>query len=425
MKFIINGGRHLSGEIQVNGFKNSATPIIAATILNKGKTVLENIPKIGDVLTMLDILKSCGSRQKWIGEYSVEIDNNDFDPKFIDQEQVRKIRSSVLLIGPILARFGRLNIAIPGGCHIGARSLDTHMEAFKDLGASINFDEKSSLYNIILNKNNSLESSERKIILKELSVTATENLLMVATENNLEIRLAACEPHVSDLGFFLKKIGVSISGLGSNFLKIKKRKNAKPKKIKHKIINDPIEAGTFAVLAAATKSNILIKGCEIDHLDAPLMKLKDFGVSFDLRKDSIFINGKSSVLKAAKIQSSPYPAFPTDLQAPFGVLATQAKGSSLIFDIMYEGRLKYINELKRMGADATILDSHRALINGPTVLEGAEIESLDLRAGATLVIAALLAKGESIIGNIEQIDRGYECLDKRLLNLGADIKRIN
>jgi UDP-N-acetylglucosamine 1-carboxyvinyltransferase len=420
MKFIINGGKHLKGEVSVRGFKNSATPIIAATILNKGKTVLNNIPRIGDVLTMLDILKSCGSKQRWLDEYSIEIDNSDLSPGSIDQALLKKIRSSVLLVGPMLARFKKFKLATPGGCHIGARPLDTHLEAFKEMGVKIDFDEKRGLYNLVLNG-----IKENRAVLKEISVTATENLLMFGADNNLEIRLAATEPHVADLCRFLEKLGVGISGAGTNFLTIKKRGSSAAKKISHKIINDPIEAGTFAVLAAATKSDILIKGCDPEFLDAPIMKLKDFGVSFDVGNDFIRVNGKASVLKAAKIQTLPYPGFPTDLQAPFGVLATQAKGSSLIFDIMYEGRLKYINELKKMGADAVILDPHRAIITGPTVLEGAEIESLDLRAGATLVIAALLAKGKSVIGNIEQIDRGYEKLDERLAKLGADIKRIN
>jgi UDP-N-acetylglucosamine 1-carboxyvinyltransferase len=420
MKFIINGGKHLSGEISVRGFKNSATPIIAATILNKGKTVLNNIPRIGDVLTMLDILKSCGSKYKWLGEYEIEIDNSEFDPENINQDLVKKIRSSALLIGPILARFKKIKIAVPGGCHIGARPLDTHLEAFMDLGAKIYFNDKLGIYDISLK-----ETTGSKVILKEISVTATENLLMFATDNNLEIRLAACEPHVVDLCNFLIKTGSSITGIGTNFLVIKKRTEATAKNISHTIINDPIEAGTFAVLAAATKSNILIKNCDLDFLDAPIMKLKDFGVSFEIKNNSILINGKSSSLRATKIQTLPYPGFPTDLQAPFGVLATQSRGSSLIFDIMYEGRLKYIGELKKMGADAVVLDPHRAIINGPSVLEGAEIESLDLRAGATLVIAALLAKGKSIIGGIEQIDRGYEKLDERLIKLGADIKRAD
>ncbi|MCL5017401.1 MAG: UDP-N-acetylglucosamine 1-carboxyvinyltransferase [Patescibacteria group bacterium] len=420
MKFIINGGKHLSGEISVRGFKNSATPIIAATILNSGVSVLANIPKIGDVLTMLDILRSGGSKYKWINEDEVRIDNSDFDPEKIDQILVKKIRSSVLLIGPILAKYKKISISVPGGCHIGARPLDTHLEAFKELGAEVIFDEKSGIYNISLK-----EIKKHRVVLKEISVTATENLVMFAASNDLEIRLAACEPHVVDLCNFLKKSGVSIEGVGTNFLKIKKRANSDIAEVTHRIINDPIEAGTFAALAAATKSNILIKNCDLDFLDAPLMKLKDFGVCFEANDESIYVNGKSSFLKASKIQTLPYPGFPTDLQAPFGVLATQATGSSLIFDIMYEGRLKYINELKKMGADATILDPHRAIINGPSVLEGAEIESLDLRAGATVVIAALLAKGKSIIDGIEQIDRGYERLDERLLKLGADIKRID
>lgn len=419
MKFIINGGKALSGDITLKGFKNSATPIIAATILSDKLCLLKNIPRIGDVLKILEIMKSAGSKQKWISEDQIEIDNGSFDPDSLDQGLMSEIRSSILLIGPILARFGRASFVTPGGCRIGSRPIDTHLEALKDLGVRISFDESSGVYSA--DSRNIKAGSE--IILKELSVTATENLLMLGAAHPFIVRLAAVEPHVEDLIKFLKKLGIVVESLGSHSFRMVPGKH-KEGLVEYEIINDPIEAGTLAILGGATKSDINIIGVERDHLDAPLRKLKEFGVPFSMDGKVLKIEGTKAVLKAAQVKTMPYPGLPTDLQAPFGVLATQAEGASLIFDTMYENRLKYINELKKMGADATILDPHRAVINGPTVLYGAEIESLDLRAGATLVIAALVAEGQSVLGGVEQIDRGYENLDGRLRELGADISRI-
>ncbi|MBI4992091.1 MAG: UDP-N-acetylglucosamine 1-carboxyvinyltransferase [Candidatus Harrisonbacteria bacterium] len=417
MKFIINGGKALDGDIRVGGCKNSATPIIAATLLTDQTCILHNIPRIGDVLVILEILKSIGSRQKWLSGHSIEIDNSDINPEKLDQNLMCQIRSSILLVGPLLARFGKVSFVTPGGCKIGSRPIDTHLEAFRDLGAIVEFDDGSGIHTIFL-KN----FKNDRVCLKEFSVTATENLLMLAKAHPFAIALAAIEPHVLDLIDFLAKLGVTVAGDKSHTFKVNSGKGLSGA-IEHTIINDPIEAGTLAVLASATRSNINIVGVEESHLELPLRKLKEFGVVFNLRGSVLGIDGMRSGLHAAKIQTLPYPGLPTDLQAPFGVLATQAKGSSLIFDIMYEGRLKYIDELRKMGADAVILDPHRAIINGPTVLHGAEIQSLDLRAGATLVIAALVAKGQSAIGSIEQIDRGYEKFDERLRELGADIIR--
>ena len=419
MKFIINGGRPLSGEVTLKGFKNSATPIIAATLLTGQPCILGNIPKIGDVLKILEILRSMGSKQRWISDDAIEIDNKDIDPDKIDQNLVNQIRSSILLIGPMLARFKKFNFITPGGCKIGSRPIDTHLEALEDLGARVNFDEDSGIYSI------SLESiKNNQVYLREFSVTATENLLMLGFVYPLTVSLAAIEPHVWDLVKFLKKLGVKIDNTGSHTFKIGPGKMDNSV-IEHTIINDPIEADTMAILGAVTKSNISIKGIEEEYLEAPLRKLREFGVSFAVENNILRIDGRRSVLKAVKLQTMPYPGLPTDLQAPFGVLATQAQGASLIFDTMYEGRLKYIEELKKMGADAVVLDAHRAIINGPTVLHGSEIESLDLRAGATLVIAALAAEGQSVLNEVEQIDRGYERLDERLKSLGASIERIS
>ncbi len=420
MKFIIFGEQHLGGEIQVNGFKNAATPIIAATLLTKNTCVLKNIPRILDVFKMLDILKSCGSEIKWLDDHILEITNKDIDPGRIDQHLVKQIRSSILLVGPMLARFKKFRFAVPGGCKIGSRPIDTHVEAFERLGAKVDFDESTGLYEVFLEK-----PAINKVCLKEFSVTATENLLMFGAVHPLEIRLAACEPHVEDLGkFLISALGAKITGLGTHTIFAQPPAAPKTGTTEYCIINDPIEAGTFAILAATTKSNLIIKGAMAEHLDAPFEKLKEFGV--DLRftaDDTLLVNGRNSFLRAANVQTLPYPGLPTDLQAPFGVLATQASGQSLIFDTLYPSRLGYIKEFKAMGADAEILGPHRAVINGPTVLRGAEITSLDLRAGATLVIAALVAKGKTTIGDIEQIDRGYENLDDRLRTLGANIKR--
>ena len=418
MKFVINGGKKLQGSIAVNGFKNSATPIIAATLLTSAPCRLQNIPRVGDVLKMLAILKTMGSKQRWLSEHSIEIINDEINPEALDQKLVKQIRSSVLLIGPLLARFKKIRITTPGGCNIGSRPIDTHMEALEDLGANVELDKKSGTYEISIP-----QQVNSVVCLKELSVTATENLLMLGYIYPMTIHLAALEPHVFDLISFLKKIGAEIDIANGHTFQVSANQKFSGG-IEHAIINDPIEAGTLALLAAATKSDIAIVGVDQDFLELPIRKLKECGVVMAWSGRTLNIQGSASVLRAAKIQTMPYPGLPTDLQAPFGVLATQANGTSLIFDTMYEGRLKYIDELKKMGADAAVLDPHRALIKGPSVLQGAEIDSLDLRAGATLIIAGLVASGKTILGNVEQIDRGYENFDERLRSLGADIKRL-
>lgn len=420
MKFVIKGGKKLEGVVNIYGSKNAATPLIAATLLTEKPCILGNVPKIGDVFTMLEILKSLGGEISWLDEHTVRIANKNIDPTRLDQRLVCKIRSSILLIGPLIARFGKAVIATPGGCHIGARPIDTHLDSFRALGANIDFDQKQGLYQISLDS-----PAGKEVILREASVTATENLLMMGTRHSLTIKVAAIEPHVVALGNFLGKLGAKISGLGTHRISLKPADYPPKDELRHEIINDEIEMGTFAILGAATKSKIAIQGIIPEHLDLVLEKLREMGVVYEVKNNMLIINGPVGNLKAAKIESRMYPGIPSDLQAIFGVLATQAQGSSLIFDTLYEGRLKYIDELKKMGAEATILDPHRALISGPRVLTGTVVDSLDLRAGATLVIAALIAKGESVLGNAEQIDRGYERIDERLRALGADIKRIN
>lgn len=421
MKFVVNGGRRLEGEIKVGGSKNAATPVLAATLLTERPCVIKNLPLIGDVLTIVDILKGLGSKIEWVEEHSIRITNDEIDPSKLDMDLVSKIRSSTLLMGPILARFGEMKTNTPGGCRIGVRPLDTHINAFRDLGFEIDYDKKKDLYDIKKGK----KGDVKEVILAEFSVTASENMLMFAAIHpGIKFHIMALEPHVVDLGKFLEKLGVKFEGLGSHDIAVTKGIEDGGE-VEYRILNDPIEAGTFMVLAAATKSDITIKNAPVKTLTLPLLKLKEFGVEYKIDGDDVTIFGTRSNLRAIrKLEVRPYPGFPSDLQAPFGVLATQANGETLIFDTLYEGRLKYLYELEKMGAMVEILGPHRAIVKGPTPLQGKNVESIDLRAGATLIIAALVAEGESTLHTAEQIDRGYEKIEERLIKLGADIKRI-
>lgn len=421
-KFRIIGGKSLEGEIEVCGAKNATTPILAATVLTQKTCIIDNLPLIEDVFRMIEILESMGSEIEWLSKRKVKINNKDLDPKKADQDIICKLRSSILFLGALFSRFEKFKIAQPGGCIIGARPVGTHIDALAALGAEITQDK--NFYYVKKNKAEEIPAKYRQIVLEEFSVTATENAMMVASlmPGRTEIFTAAAEPHVEDLGRFLKKMGVKIKGLGTHHLIIDGVKN--PKGASHKIIPDPIEAGTFVILAAATRGKVEIKKVNPDHLRLPLLKLRKMGVNFEIKKDSILVNPSRSFRAAQKIQTLPYPGIPTDLQAPFGVLATQAEGTTLIQEPLYEGRLKYIDELKKMGANAVIADPHRALISGPTNLYGTKITSFDLRAGATLIIAALVAEGQSDILEAYQVDRGYENIEERLQAIGADISRI-
>jgi UDP-N-acetylglucosamine 1-carboxyvinyltransferase len=416
-KFIITGGKPLKGEIDVRGSKNATTPILSACLLTKEECIINNVPLITDVMKMIQILQSMGVEVERIGERSVRIKAGDnVDPEKMDYSLVGHMRSSILLLGSLLARFHKFKIKQPGGCIIGARPIGTHFDALEALGANITQDE--SFYYLEADR-----LVGKKIILKEFSVTATENLMMAATlaEGTTLIRTAAIEPHVQDLGRFLRKMGANIKGCGYHTIQIdgvEKLHGAT-----HTIQPDPIEAGTFAIAAGATRGDVLIKNVSIDDLDLVLEKLREAGVRFEAEGNNLHIKPTSKLGSLSKIEARTYPGIPTDLQAPFAILATQTEGNTLIHDTLYEGRMNYINELIKMGANAVICDPHRAIITGPTPLYGTDISSYDLRAGATMIIAALLAQGKSNLSGIEQVDRGYENIEERLANLGADIKR--
>jgi UDP-N-acetylglucosamine 1-carboxyvinyltransferase len=417
-KFIITGGKPLKGEIEVRGAKNAAFPIIAATLLTKEECEISNLPLIEDVFRIIEILKSMGARVSWVAERTIRVKAADVDPQKVREDLICLLRGSVLLFGPLLARFSKVKLPRPGGCVIGARPLDTHLDGFSQLGVKNTFDGK--LYHLEVKDREGGEA-----VLNEFSVTATENLMLFASlkaNKKTVIKTADQDYQVQELAKFLKKMGVKIKGAGSHRMIIEGAK--KLKGARHSLIYDPIEAGTFILTAAATKGRVLIKNAEVSFLDLPLKKLKDFGVTYELRGRKTIQVIPWKKLKIDKIQSLPYPGVPSDLQSAFGVLATRAKGSTLIHDPLYEGRLKYLEELNKMGAEIYFADPHRAIVNGPTQLYGRELGSLDLRGGAALIIAGLIAKGQTTIHNIYQVDRGYEKIEERLQRIGADIKRV-
>jgi len=415
-KFIIQGGKPLRGKIRVSGMKNAATPILAASILTREDCIIDNVPKITDVERMENILRRLGASVKRISKHRVKINCSKIDTTNPDFQEVREMRSSILLMGPLLARFKKIKIPHPGGCIIGARPIGTHFEALEALGAKIAQDQ-----NYLRLEAKKLIGT--KIVLREFSVTATENAMMAAcfASGISVIKIAAAEPHIQDLANFLNSMGAKIKGAGTHTITIEGVEELHG--TKYTLAPDQIEAGTFVIAAIVTRGDVTINKINPDHLDIILEKLREARANFEVGKDYIHVK-PSSLLKATNIDTRPYPGFPTDIQAPWGVLATQAEGTTLIHETMFEGRLRYIDELKKMGANAIIADPHRALITGPTPLYGTQITSFDLRAGATLIIASLIAEGQSEIKDIEQVDRGYEEIEKRLRKLGAEIKRV-
>ncbi len=419
--FIINGGKSLKGEISVRGAKNAALPILAATLLSSQPSIIDNIPLIEDVKKLLQIIQSLGATVEWLGKRKVRIDPRRLDLKNIDQKLVTQLRASVLLIAPLAHRFSTFKLAHPGGCLIGVRSIDAHLDAIQQLGMKARSTPKFYYYN-------ASHLHPAVVTLKEFSVTATENVLMLAATipGKTILKIAALEPQVEDLINVLNKMGARIRMKSPHIYEIQGVK--KLKGIHHKIIPDFLEAGTFMVMGAALHSHLLIRNVRLDHLDIVIKKLQEIGVRMKFipasRRLFDILVLPSYNLRGTKIQTQPYPGMPTDLQPPFGVLSTQANGTTIIFDTMFEGRLKYVDMLIKMGANAIIADPHRALITGPVALYGQDIDSLDIRSGISLLIATLLARGQSTLKNIYQIDRGYEDIDGRLRQLGADIKRV-
>ena len=410
--FIVKGGKYLEGEIEVGGSKNAALPAMAASLLFKNEAGFRNLPKIEDIFRMGELLEKLR------------------ETKEIDFEVAKKIRASILLVGPALARFGKITFPHPGGCVIGARPIDAFLDGWKAMGAVVKEippDSSKSINSIPFYELSAPSGLKgRDYTFRVPSVTGTEGLMMTAVlaSGSTILRNAAMEPEIAHLAYFLNKNGADIKGAGTHTINIEGSGGALLEgKYPFSAPPDRIEAGSFLILGALLAKELLIKNFAAEELTALTGALKEAGAEFNFDKNFISVK-RSPALKAVNVKTKEYPGFATDLQAPFCVLATQAKGASMIHETIFEGRLSYIEYLNKMGAKITLCDPYRAIVNGPTPLRAWTLESPDIRAGLAFILAALLAEGESKIGNIYQIDRGYEAIDSRLRAIGAEIRRI-
>lgn len=418
--FLIRGGKILSGSVEVPGAKNAALKMIAACLLTEERCVLENVPRITDVERMLAILRALGVTVEEEQEARrVAITAARVNPVGLPVEDIRMLRASIVLLGPLLVRCGSVRIPHPGGDHIGARPLTAHFRVLEQFGATIESDD--SFINIRVP---SRGLHAKKIVLPEFSVTATENALMIAAglSGETTIDIAALEPHVQDLGAMLSAMGADVALAGPHRYRV--RGSPKLHGTSWKVRGDPLVAFTFLSAGLLTRGEVGIRGANPEDLTLPLAKLQEMGVHVKVNGDTFAAGDPPAVLQATSVQAMPYPGVPSDLQPLFALLATQAEGASFIHDPLYENRFRYVEELLRMGADITHLDAHRIAVRGPTPLTGVPIASLDIRAGAVLVLAGLVAQGETMIDGVHHIDRGYEDLDGRLRELGADIQRV-
>ncbi|BCX15340.1 MAG: UDP-N-acetylglucosamine 1-carboxyvinyltransferase [Candidatus Parcubacteria bacterium] len=414
-KFLVKGHRKLNGEIYISGSKNTILALIPASILVKGKVIFKNVPRIKDVEVMLKIMQYLGA-ETLFQDNTLIIDTTNLEYRPLTINEVKQLRASILFLGPLLVRFGKIKSYLPGGDVIGARPLEAHFEGLQELGCKI-----SVKGNMILGSFKKFQNDT--IILKEASVTATETLIMASclSSKKISLRLVSLEPHVQHLCRFLIKAGYRIKGTGTHFLEVSKGEKIK-RLVSFYVNPDYIETASFLALTPVIKNKLILKNNDYESLDAILSVCKAMGVNYSLKKTDIIL--KPSLLKGAKIQTGLHPKFPSDAHPPFGVMATQAYGVSFIHEWLYENRFGYLNELKVMGANVEILDPHRAIIIGPTPLFGKEVGSLDIRSGISLLIGALYAYGETVINDVEKIDRGYEKIEEKLLNIGAYIKRL-
>ncbi len=425
-KFVIQGGVPLSGEITAAGNKNAALPILAACLLTEEVVTIANVPRIRDTEAQIELLAALGVTVEWVEDNTVRLCAKDVEDTTLDQDLSAAIRASFLMAGPLLARFGSVNMPPPGGDFIGRRRLDAHLDAFRELGARVGGDRW-----IELNAPpGGLRAAE--IFMDEPSVMGTENALMAAalTPGETTILNAASEPHVQDLARLLVKMGAPISGIGSNVMIVEGQE--KLGGADHKVTPDHIEIASFMALAAATGGELRIR--EIEPFDLVMIRrqFRRLGFQSVVEGNDVIVPPSQNLRvqpdaggAIPKIEDGPWPAFPADLTSIALALATQAEGEILIFEKMFENRLFFVDKLVAMGARITLCDPHRAIVSGPTRLHGERVDSPDIRAGMAMLIAALAAEGTSEIGNIRQIDRGYENIDDRLRSLGAHIERVD
>ena len=424
-KFIIQGGVPLSGEIVPAGNKNAALPILAACLLTDREVVVRNVPRIRDVQSMLGLLERLGVKVDWMGENELRLQADEVSGAEVDEELADRIRASFLIAGPLLARFGEVRMPPPGGDTIGRRRLDAHLDAFRDLGARIDGD----VWIELSAPPDGLKPT--RIFMDEPSVMGTENALLAAalTEGPTTIANAASEPHVQDLARLLCKMGAQVDGIGSNVMTVHGRMELGG--AEHEVCSDHIEVASFMALAAATSGELRIRNIVPDDLEGIRRHFRRLGLQTMLEGGDLLVPPEQKLTirddqgdAIPKIDDGPWPAFPADLTSIALALATQADGTIMIHEKMFENRLFFVDKLVAMGARIHLSDPHRAVVSGPSRLHGARLESPDIRAGMAMLIAALAADGTSEIGNVAQIDRGYERIDMRLRDLGARIERV-
>ncbi len=416
-KIVVRGGKPLFGNVEVSGMKNAALPIIYACVLVKSKCVIENVPAVRDVSLSLTILKEMGASVRMLSKNTYEIDCSHVDITSVPYELFRKMRASYYLLGAELGRFGRALVGFPGGCDFGERPIDQHIKGFEALGGTVNLE----------NGNISIEAKDGQlkgtsIFFDLVSVGATINIMMAAVtaEGTTVIENAAREPHIVDLANFLNTCGANIRGAGTDVIRIKGVKSLYG--CNYAIIPDMIEAGTFMIAAAATNGCVRVNNVIPKHLESVAAKLTEIGVSVEELDDAVIVKGTGE-LSRTSVKTHPYPGYPTDMHPQMTVLLTKAPGTSYITEGVYENRFRYVDELRRMGAQIKV-DGRTAIIEGGTPLSGAPVKAVDLRAGVAVILAGLIAEGDTEVTDIHLIERGYDDIVAKLRGLGADIRRV-
>jgi UDP-N-acetylglucosamine 1-carboxyvinyltransferase len=415
-KLQIRGGIPLEGEVRISGAKNAALPILAATLLADGTSSVGNVPHLRDVTTMIELLGRMGVSVTIDEKTRVEVDASTIREQMAPYELVRTMRASIVVLGPLLARYGRADVSLPGGCAIGARPVNIHVAGLQAMGAEIHIEN-----GYIRARADRLRGA--RLVLDTVTVTGTENLLMAATlaDGETIIENAAREPEVVDLANFLIAMGAKIRGAGTDRIAIDgvERLNG----ARYDVLPDRIESGTYLVAGAITGGHVKIKGTRPDHLDAVLAKLREAGATIRTTENSIELDMRGRRPRAVDIRTAPYPAFPTDMQAQFAALNTVAQGVGTVIETIFENRFMHMLEMRRLGADIRI-EGNTAVIHGVDQLTAAPVMATDLRASASLVLAGLVAQGATDVLRIYHIDRGYECIEEKLAQLGAQIKRM-
>lgn len=417
-KLVITGGQPLHGTIRASGAKNAVLPILAATILATEKVILENIPHLNDVTTMVELLGYMGARLMMCDRMCLEVDAKELNSFKAPYELVKTMRASILVLGPLLARYGSAEVSLPGGCAIGSRPVDFHVKLLRQMGAVIDI------------KNGFIKASVDgrlkgcRLVFDKVSVTGTENLLMatVLAEGHSTIENAACEPEITDLANFLTALGAKITGAGTPTIHVEGVERLGG--CHYTVLSDRIEAGTYLIAAAMTRGSITIRDIDSTILDSVLEKLEEANAQLETGSDWIKLDMRGKRPRAVSISTAPYPKMPTDMQAQFMALNVVATGESRVTENVFENRFMHVPELKRLGANIS-LDGNTAVCVGREYLQAAPVMATDLRASAGLVLAALMAQGDTVVDRIYHVDRGYECIEEKLTQLGANIRRIS